>query len=61
MQVSININIGNDAMQTWEDVADALRQPLNHSTGDVSEDDKFPIYDRNGNKVGTIMVAGWIG
>lgn len=57
MQVVIKIEIGNDVMQTWEDVADAIRQPLNHSFGAVLDDDSFILHDANGNTVGEVKVA----
>ena len=47
---NLTIRLGNDAMQTGEDVAEALRQAANyieqHDTGSA-------VYDLNGNRVGS--------
>lgn len=59
MEVKITVAIGNDAMQTWDDVADALSGPLSGSRGyPVSADDRLLIHDANGNTVGVVEVGG---
>jgi len=45
---TLTINMGNDAMQTPEDVAEALRD----AARDIETGGKEFIYDINGNKVG---------
>lgn len=60
MRFMLAITLGNDAMQTGEDVADALRavaaQLEQHGT--ITEDDavQVGIRDLNGNSVGTWKV-----
>ena len=57
-QFSLTISIGNDAMQTKSHIADALRDVVRkleegHSVyGEPATEDKGPIYDANGNRVG---------
>lgn len=45
----LEITLGNDAMQSTDDIADALSIVLIHLRGNVSS---WSIFDRNGNKVG---------
>lgn len=46
-QFSLTIILGNDAMRTPEDVADALRR-----TADRVYTERGAIFDANGNRVG---------
>jgi len=51
---TLTIQLGNDAMQTWGDIANALRDTarrieIDH---DVESGDSAPIHDLNGNRVG---------
>ena len=48
---TINIELGNEAMSRPEDVAEALRTVASKLY--ELEDVKIPIFDLNGNRVGT--------
>ena len=56
MTFKLEIVLGNDAMQTAEDVADALRHTSNriiqHGTREMKKAGAVKIWDRNGNSVG---------
>lgn len=55
MRFELVINLGNDAMNTAEDVAEALRATATHLEVQYSELDptlKGVIHDANGNQVG---------
>ena len=55
MKFTLEIEMGNDAMQSYADIAVAVNRiftDFRRRTEDV-EDDAGRIYDYNGNKVGT--------
>lgn len=60
MKFTLEIKLGNEAMQTTDDVAEALRRVASTLIKMVyiSElnDDAWPISDLNGNKVGSFVV-----
>lgn len=56
MKFQLEIELGNDAMQTTEDVAEALEQVAKELSLIVSG--WGSIRDRNGNKVGTWKLVG---
>jgi len=57
---TLRIDLGDDAMQTTLDVADALEQVAARlrSHGGWSADESAPIKDVNGNTVGSWSVVG---
>lgn len=55
MKFTLEIELGNDAMQTYADIARACLRLKSEKMGCVhedAEDDAGRIYDVNGNKVG---------
>ncbi len=60
MRVVIHIEIGNEAMETWSDVREALRTTASKFAtrfGDAPKDGEYMrIKDVNGNSVGEILV-----
>lgn len=58
MTFTLTIEMGNDAMQTYADIAQATRRIFSDFANrhDEVEDDAGRIYDANGNKVGTWSV-----
>ena len=59
MTFTLTIEMGNDAMQTYADIAQATRRIFSdfaRMDEDV-EDNAGRIYDANGNKVGTWEVS----
>ena len=57
MKFVLTIDIGNDAMQTGDDVADAVRQVSRNLAANIDTfrpDDTGRVFDANGNTVG-----GW--
>jgi hypothetical protein len=55
MKFMLEIELGNDAMQTVEDVCEALRfaaTRVNLSYEEPEADSSIPLYDRNGNTIG---------
>jgi hypothetical protein len=50
---TLTIKLGNDAMQTPEDIADALRDSANHLE---RGNDAAPLMDYNGNTVGSYEI-----
>ena len=46
------IQLGNDAMQTGEDIASALRKVADHIDAPQVITGTMAIYDANGNRVG---------
>ena len=62
MQFTLTINLGNEAMCTVEDVAEALEQTAINATRHVASDRTFTagdsglIRDANGNTVGAWRV-----
>jgi hypothetical protein len=53
--VKVTIELGNEAMQTRQDIADALREVAQQFLDDGRY--TIPIMDRNGNKVGQFEVV----
>lgn len=56
MKFTLTINMGNDTMQSNNDVADALKETANKiKRYNMVEliDTNFPIFDLNGSKVGS--------
>jgi hypothetical protein len=60
MKFVVEIELGNDAMRTGDDVADALKKIAKHvaqyddiECGIYSDIENRKVYDVNGNKVGT--------
>lgn len=56
---TLNIRLGNDAMQTGHDVADALEkagEELRWIDGGLDFDGPRTIWDINGNRVGSYAV-----
>jgi hypothetical protein len=61
MTFTLKINLGNDAMQTPEDVAEALRNAavkVAMQGGNFDAGDGAGIRDENGNTVGSWKVTG---
>ena len=56
--MTLKIKLGNDAMQTPEDIADALRRTADRITDSVLNGATFNIRDTNGNTVGQWKVTG---
>ena len=58
MKITIEIGMGNAAMQTWGDVAVALKRlMLNLVHSRVPRlGDEYPVMGANGNKVGELQV-----
>lgn len=59
MKFTLEIEMGNDAMQTYADIAQATRRIFSDFArrDEAAEDDAGRIYDINGNKVGTWEVS----
>jgi len=64
MKFTIEIELGNDAMQSYQDVRDALKQVIckvgsavYSRSGTPSEGDGSKIMDENGNSVGKWEVS----
>ena len=59
MKFTLNIELGNDAMQTGADISDALHKLAGKVYGfdDAIEGERGVIMDTNGNKVGEWEVA----
>lgn len=53
---AVSIALGNDAMQTPQDVAKALREIAEKL--DTTGPSRGPVIDRNGNTVGTFTLTG---
>ena len=56
MMFTLTIEMGNDAMQTYADIAQATRRifaDFARREGEDVEEDAGRVYDLNGNKVGT--------
>jgi hypothetical protein len=61
MKFQLEIELGNDAMQTRRDIEEVLRrtgQNLAYMCDPPEDGDEGPIFDLNGNKVGTWTVTG---
>lgn len=60
MHFEIKIELGNDAMQTWEDIRLALRESAvrigRAFQGEPMAGDSVAIFDVNGNRVGVCKV-----
>ena len=54
---TLEITLGNDAMQTPQDVAAALRELANRLDALAGSDDEQRIRDANGNTVGRWTLA----
>jgi hypothetical protein len=54
MTFTLTIELGNDAMQTYADIAHATQRIFSDFSrrSENAEDDAGRIYDANGNKVG---------
>lgn len=54
MKFTLTINLGNDAIRTGNDVADALQETaINYlSNSDLRKGDSGRVMDKNGNNVG---------
>lgn len=60
MEFTLTIRLGNDAMQSGEDIARALGKVstrLEGIAGAMAEDDSGRIMDTNGNAVGEWSIA----
>lgn len=58
MKFTLEIELGNDAMQTYRDITFALVDLIGRLPSvDPDDDDDGRIYDHNGNKVGTWQVS----
>lgn len=53
----LRIRLGNDAMQTHEDIAAALQANPNFGEGEALPGDSGTIFDANGNTVGEWKVT----
>jgi hypothetical protein len=59
MKLCIHIEYGNDAMQFHEDAAPVLRECADALEGcNWSGKNAKPLYDINGNRVGTMEMIG---
>lgn len=56
MKITITIETGNEAMQTWEDVKEAIERRLRFFEGEVSTSETRPMSDLNGNTIGSMEV-----
>ena len=56
MKITITIETGNEAMQTWEDVKDAIEKRLRYFKGEVSTPETRTMSDINGNTIGSMEV-----
>lgn len=55
MKFTLEIELGNDAMRTYEDIAKSVRlifSDFSRRVEDVEEGEQGRIYDTNGNRVG---------
>ena len=63
MKISIEIETGNDAMQTWADIHDAITRTINRRIIETRKDQEYPkpsaelILDTNGNTIGLLKVT----
>lgn len=59
MKFTLEIELGNDAMQTYADIAASVRRIFSDFANchDTAEDDAGRIYDANGNRVGEWSVT----
>lgn len=59
MTFTLEIEMGNDAMQTYADIAQATQRIFSDFSRrhDEATDDRGRIYDANGNRVGYWMVS----
>lgn len=59
MKFTLEIELGNDAMQTYADIAHAVRRIFSDFANrhENAADDMGRIYDINGNKVGTWEIS----
>lgn len=59
-KVLMEIDLGNDAMQTGEDIANALRKvSLIIEKAPIEEGFVTIIRDENGNNVGILRIVAW--
>ena len=58
---TLNLRLGNDAMQTPEDIAEALRRAAgwleDYGHDDIENGGSQTLIDQNGNRVGSWVVA----
>jgi hypothetical protein len=59
MEFTLKIEMGNDAMQSYADIAQAVQRIFSDFSRryEPAEDDAGRIYDANGNKVGNWEVS----
>jgi hypothetical protein len=60
MRFTLEIEMGNEAMLTYADIAFAVRRifpDFANRSEEVDEDENGNLYDANGNKVGTWAVT----
>jgi hypothetical protein len=60
MKITIEIELGNEAMQTFDDVATAVQDcanSLSDSTGILCDGEAAKLWDSNGNTVGKWEVS----
>ncbi len=60
MKFTLEIEMGNDAMQTYAEIAFAVRRVFPYFANrpeEVDEDENGNLYDANGNKVGSWEVS----
>ena len=57
MRVTITVEIGNDAMQDYHDVTQAVWHAIGGIDGAPSLDDDLDVRDENGNTVGSVTVS----
>jgi hypothetical protein len=56
MKITITIETGNEAMQTWEDVKEAIMYRLKNYEGEISIPETRLISDEYGNHAGSMDV-----
>lgn len=60
MRFTLEIEMGNDAMQTYADIAYAVRRvfpDFANRPEEVDEDENGNLYDMNGNRVGSWSIS----
>jgi hypothetical protein len=58
MTFTLTIKLGNDAMQTEQDISDALQALINEGSITIGRGNGRNIRDLNGNAVGSWKVTG---